>query len=62
MTGDEGAFELRDDGVLETEDAGPRIGTVAQRSEQVVPDFVLDGPLHVAGGAELADRGGARCG
>ncbi|BBY31737.1 hypothetical protein GCM10023114_59480 [Mycolicibacterium sediminis] len=55
MTGDQRPLQLRQDGVLETQDAGPHVASLGQRGEQVLPDLVLDATLSVAGCAEFAD-------
>ena len=57
MAGDEGALELRDDGVLEAVQAGPRVDPVAQAGEQVVAELGAEGLELVPGGTELADGG-----
>ena len=55
VAGDQRPLELRDDGVLEAVQAGPRVAALAQGGEQVVADLGAQGLLDVAGGAELAD-------
>ena len=58
VSGDQRALELRDDGVLEAEDAGPHVAALGQRGQQVLPDFGLHAPLAMPGGAQLADGAG----
>ncbi len=62
MAGDEGALELRDDGVLEAVQAGPRVDAVAQAGEQVVTELVPEGLELVPGGTELTHGGRQRGG
>ena len=56
--GDQRALELRDDGVLEAEDAGPHVAALAERGQQVLADFGLHAPLAVPGRAQLAEGAG----
>ena len=56
VPGDQRALQLRQDGVLEAEDAGPDVAAVGQRGEEVLPDFDLDAALAMTGGTELAER------
>ena len=58
VAGDQRALQLREHGVLEAEDAGPRVAALGQRGQQVLPDFGLDAPLAMAGGTQLADGPG----
>src|ERR1700694_2380206 len=58
MPGDQCALQLRQHGVLEPEDARPDIPALGQRGQQVLPDFLFDAPLAVAGSSQLADGGG----
>ena len=58
VAGDQGPLQLRKHGVLEAEDAGPRVAALGQRGQQVLPDLVLDAPLAMAGGTQLADGPG----
>ena len=55
MAGDQRPLELRDDGVLEAVQAGPRVASLAQGDEQVVADLGAQRLLDVAGGAQLTD-------
>lgn len=52
VAGDQGTFELGDDGGLEAVQPGPRIGALAQGGEQVVADLGADRLLDVTRGAE----------
>jgi hypothetical protein len=58
VPGDQGALQLRDHGVLEAEDARPRVAALGQRGQQVFPDFLFDAPLAMPGGLQLADGPG----
>jgi len=58
VPGDQGAFQLREHGVLEAEDARPRVTALGQRGQQIFPDFGLDAPLAMTGGLQLADGPG----
>ena len=58
VSGDQRPLELRQHGVLEAEDAGPDVAALGQRGQQVLPDLLLDAPLPMAGGAQLADGAG----
>ena len=58
VAGDQSALQLRKHGVLEAQDAGPRVAALGQRGQQVLPDLVLDAPLAMAGGTQLADGPG----
>ena len=58
VAGDQRPLQLRDDGVVEAEDAGPRVAALGQRGQQVVADFGLDAPLAMPGGTQLADGPG----
>ena len=60
VAGDQRPLELRDDGVLEAVQPGPRVAALAQRGEQVVADLGAQRLLDVAGRAELADGADAR--
>ena len=55
VTCDERTLQLRDDGVLETQDSGPHVAALAQCRQQVLPDFFLDSALAMPGGPQLAD-------
>ncbi|WP_455578025.1 hypothetical protein [Actinomadura luteofluorescens] len=56
MPGEQGAFQVGQDGVVEPEDAGEARFAGSQPVEQVAPDLGLDGKPHVAGGAQRAQR------
>ena len=53
MTGEQRAFQLREHGVLEPLDAGPRIATSLQRREQIGAQLLPDGAVFVPAGAQL---------
>ena len=55
---DQRPLELRKHGVLEAEDSGPYLAALGQRGQQVLPDFLFDAPLAMAGGTQLADGAG----
>ena len=40
VAGEQGPLELRDHGVLEAVQAGPRVAALGQRGQQVLPDLV----------------------
>ena len=42
---DQGTFQLREHGVVEAQDARPRVPPLCQRSQQVFPNFGLDAPF-----------------
>ena len=56
VAGDQRPLELRDDGVLEAVQPGPRVAALAQGVEQVVAELGAQRLLDVAGGAQLAER------
>ncbi len=59
VAGDQRPFDLRQHGVLETEQTGPDLSAPsAEAGEQVLPEFLLDAALPMAGGAQLADGAG----
>ena len=58
VAGDQRPLQLRQDGVVEAQDAWPDLVAVGQRGQQILADFLLDSPLTMAGGTQLADRAG----
>jgi hypothetical protein len=62
VAGEQGALQLRQDGVVEADDAGEALPATAQECQQVVPDLVLDGLVAVPGGPQGAQGGGGRRG
>ena len=58
VAGDQGTLQLRKHGVFEAEDAGPHVAALCQAGQQILPDFVLDAPLAMAGGTQFADGPG----
>src|SRR6185437_10821312 len=63
VPGDQGALEVRQDGLAEPDDAGKGILPRPQHGEQVMPYLLLDTAVLVAAGAQLAegDRGWGAC-
>ena len=55
MAGDEGAFELREDGAAEPVHAGPRVPPGCDHGQKVVAQLLAQVLLHVPGRAQLAD-------
>ncbi len=49
MAGDQRPFQLRQHGVVESEDAGPDVTPVGEGGQQVLPEFRFDAALHLAG-------------
>ncbi|GAA1808742.1 hypothetical protein GCM10009811_35030 [Nostocoides veronense] len=60
MPGDEGAFDLREDGLLEAVQTGPRIVAGGELGEQVVAQFAAQRLLLMPACAQLAERGDIR--
>ena len=58
VPGDQRALKLRQNCVFESEDSGPDVISGSQRSQQVLPDLLLDAALAVAGCAQLAEGAG----
>ncbi len=58
MARDQRPLHLRQNGVVEAQDARPDVVAFGQRGQQILADFLLDSPLTMAGGAQLADRAG----
>ena len=58
VPGDEGTLQLRDHGVLEAQDARPRIASLGERGQQIFPDFCLDASFAMAGRLQLANGPG----
>ena len=58
VTGDQGAFELREHGRAEPDDAGPGIAPLAEGGEEVRADLVLHSAQFVTGRAERAEGAG----
>ena len=59
--GDQGALELRDDGVLEAQDPWPHLGDVharAQLGQQILAELGLHAAFAVSRGAQLTDGAG----
>ena len=50
VTGDQRPLQLRQHGVVESEDARPDFVALGQRRQQILADFLLDPPLTVTGG------------
>ncbi len=58
VSGDQRPLHLRQHGVLEAQDPRPDVVPRGQRGEQILPDFLLDSPFAVTGGAQFADGAG----
>ena len=61
VAGDQGAFQLRQHGVVEAEDAGPDgcgVVAVGQTSQQVLGDLLFDPPFAMAGSTQLTESRG----
>jgi len=60
VLGDQGALEVRQDGLPEPYDAGKGILPGSHPGEQVLPDLVLDTAVLMAAGSQLGQGGQAR--
>src|SRR5699024_6493994 len=61
VAGDQRALELRDDRVLESVEAGPRVLAGGESAQEVGADLVAEGAQFVAAGPEFAEgRDGRR--
>ena len=58
VAGDQRPLQLRQHGVIETEDARPHIVALGQRGQQILADFLLNPPLAMTGGTQLPDGAG----
>ena len=59
VAGQDPAFERGQHRLVEADDAREQLITMFQLAKQVRAELFLDGAVGVAGGAKLADRGGA---
>jgi hypothetical protein len=58
VAGDQGAFDLGQHGVLETEQTGPDVVAGGQPGQQILADLLLDSTLDMTGSTQLADGAG----
>src|SRR5262249_35598100 len=59
LSAQDGVLELRDDALLVAHDAREERVGGAQAADQVVTEFLFDGPGGVTAGAEVTDRPGS---
>lgn len=61
VAGDQRPLQLRQDGVVESQDARPDGLTVAafgEAGQQILANFLLDSPFTMSGGTQFADGAG----
>ena len=57
VPGEQGAFQLRDHGGVESVDAGPGVAAVGERRQEVLAQFDAQRPVGVPRRAQLSGRG-----